>query len=219
MRGIAIAALLGCGVPAAAHDPITTKITWAREVSRVVYARCLGCHREGGASFSLATYAEARPWAAAIKEEVLERRMPPWNSVKGFGHFRNDRGLTQEELSLIADWVEGGAPEGNAQLLPARPAVAAAPAPPAARSIAFSGSMELEQRVEAMGIRVTEVPVSGNLQVVAVRPDGSIEPLVWVRKANPADEGVYWFRSRIVLPARTKLQMTPERGAAALLVR
>src|SRR5437773_2329990 len=105
--------MLAAGMPLSAHDPITTKITWSREVSRIVYARCLGCHREGGAAFSLATYAEARPWAKAIKEEVLVRRMPPWNAVKGFGQFKGDRGLAQEELSIIADWVEGGAPEGN----------------------------------------------------------------------------------------------------------
>ena len=38
-------------------------------------------HRPGGQAFSLLTYAEARPWAKAISEEVLERRMPPSSSV------------------------------------------------------------------------------------------------------------------------------------------
>jgi len=41
-------------------------------------------------SFSMLTYAEARPWAVAIKDEVLSRRMPPWGAVKGFGEFRDD---------------------------------------------------------------------------------------------------------------------------------
>src|SRR6476660_5486472 len=30
-----------------AHDPISTKLTWTQEVSRIVYKRCAGCHREG----------------------------------------------------------------------------------------------------------------------------------------------------------------------------
>ena len=103
------------------HDVITTKITWDREISRIVYTRCAGCHNAGGAAFSLATYAEARPWAAAIKEEVEERRMPPWGAVKGFGDFRNDEALTPEQIELIVSWVSGGAPEGDAKDLPPAP--------------------------------------------------------------------------------------------------
>src|ERR1700719_309063 len=104
-----------------AHDIITTKITFSKEISRLLYKRCATCHREGGSSFSLMTFEEARPWAKAIKEEVLERRMPPWEAVKGFGEFRDDRGLTQEEIELISDWVEGSAPEGDPKYLPTAP--------------------------------------------------------------------------------------------------
>ena len=64
------------------------------------------------------TYSEARPWAKAMQEEVLERRMPPWGAVKGFGDFRNDQALTPEQIELVADWVEGGAPEGEPKDLP-----------------------------------------------------------------------------------------------------
>ena len=39
---------------------------------------------------SFTTYAEARPWAAAIREEVLTRQMPPWSAVAGYGRFAND---------------------------------------------------------------------------------------------------------------------------------
>ncbi len=39
--------------------------------------------------------------------------MPPWGAVKGFGNFRNEQGLTQEQISLIADWVEGGVTQGQ----------------------------------------------------------------------------------------------------------
>ena len=50
--------------------------------------------------FSLMTYQEASPWATAIKESVLRRRMPPWGAVKGFGTFRNEQALSQEEIDL-----------------------------------------------------------------------------------------------------------------------
>src|SRR5262249_17051064 len=39
-----------------AHEIITTKITWAREISRVFSRRCLSCHRNGGPAFDLSSY-------------------------------------------------------------------------------------------------------------------------------------------------------------------
>ena len=73
-----------------AHDLITTPLTWSKEISRVVYQHCAGCHREAGSAFPLITYQDARPWAKAIRDEVLNRRMPPWDAVKGVGEFRGD---------------------------------------------------------------------------------------------------------------------------------
>src|SRR5258708_38394911 len=112
--------LLAC-CSSAGHDLITTKLTWSREVSRLVREKCAGCHRPGGSSFPLTTYQEVRPWAKAIKEEVLERRMPPFAAVKGFSDLLRDDSLTQEQMGLIAAWVEGGAPQGDPALLPQEP--------------------------------------------------------------------------------------------------
>src|SRR6476620_2165751 len=106
---------------ARAHEPITTKLTWTQEISRLVYKRCASCHHEGGAAFSLMSYDEARPWAKAMREEVLERRMPPWGAVEGVGAFREDPSLTPLEIEYIVGWVEGGAPEGDVVYLPAKP--------------------------------------------------------------------------------------------------
>jgi len=103
---------------ASGHDVITTKVTFDREIVRLFNTHCISCHQPGGQAFSLATYQEARPWAKAIGEEVLRRRMPPWGAVKGFGDFRNDQGLTPEQLELIVDWEEGGAPEGEPKDIP-----------------------------------------------------------------------------------------------------
>jgi hypothetical protein len=105
-----------------AHEPITTKVRFNKEVVRIFERSCLSCHRPGGiALFSLATYEEARPWAKAIKEEMLEKRMPVWHAVKGFGNFRNAPRLTQREMDLIVNWVEGGAPKGEDKDYPTTP--------------------------------------------------------------------------------------------------
>src|SRR4029079_2107964 len=88
-------------------------LTWNKEISRVFYGRCAECHRTGGSPFSLMTYPEVQPRVTEIKDAVLNRRMPPWGAVKGFGDFRNDQGLTQEQVELVAGWVEGGMSKGN----------------------------------------------------------------------------------------------------------
>src|SRR5215472_15202541 len=157
MRRSAIIAIacLSAGIWVEAHTFYTTKITWSRDVSRIFYRSCASCHRPGGSSFSLVTYREARPWAEAIKQQVLERRMPPWNAVKGFGEFKNDRGLTQEDLEIIAEWVNGGVPEGNAIYLPPTPDVAghANDARIHERILQLHGTTVLKQALLATGIK------------------------------------------------------------------
>jgi hypothetical protein len=104
-----------------AHVPITTKIMFNREVVRILQRNCIGCHRTGGIAFSLATYDEARPWAKDIEYELLRRKMPPWNAVKGFGDFINSPQLTQRDIDLIVNWTEGGTPKGEDRDLPPAP--------------------------------------------------------------------------------------------------
>lgn len=107
-----ILAVLGCTL-AAAHDPITTKITYAREIRAILDARCASCHAVGGpAPMPLATYEDVRPWARAIRDQVLTRRMPKWHATHGYGAFANDPSLTPTELAVVAAWVNGGMPPG-----------------------------------------------------------------------------------------------------------
>ena len=204
-----------------AHTVISTKLTWSQEVSRIVYNRCASCHRDGGASFSLMTYDQARPWAEAIKQQVLERRMPPWNAVKGFGEFKNDRGLTQEEIGIIAAWVVGGAPEGNPIYVPARPDLRAEKVEQrdSGGQLAFSGTLKIKQTLDVIGIEATQVPAAGVLQVIAQRPDGSIEPLIWIEKFNPRFNEAYYFRNPLRFPAGTKIEIMPSAGSVALVVK
>ncbi|HKX27805.1 MAG TPA: cytochrome c, partial [Blastocatellia bacterium] len=111
--------------PGRTHEPITTKIMFNREIIRIFQAHCLGCHSSGRlkADLPLTTYDEARPWAKAIKEEILEKRMSPYQPVKGYGQFRNDYLLSPREIESIVSWVEGGAPRGEEKDYPG-PAIA-----------------------------------------------------------------------------------------------
>jgi hypothetical protein len=62
----------------------------------------------------LTSYAEVRPWAQAIRQAVLARKMPPWHAAGETGHhFQNDRSLTEPEIRTIVNWVQEGAHEGE----------------------------------------------------------------------------------------------------------
>lgn len=61
----------------------------------------------------LLTYQEVRPWARAIRREVVERTMPPWHADPRFGHFINDRSLEPAAIDALVAWADGGAVQGD----------------------------------------------------------------------------------------------------------
>jgi len=65
------------------------------------------------------TYAETRPWAKAIRASVIERKMPPWFADPKYGHFANDRTLSQQEIDTLVNWADAGAPQGDPKDAPA----------------------------------------------------------------------------------------------------
>ena len=70
---------------------------------------------------SLMTYSDARPWAAAIRQAVVQRVMPPWHADPHVGEFMNDPRLSTEDISTIDAWVKEGAKEGDPKDLPPAP--------------------------------------------------------------------------------------------------
>jgi hypothetical protein len=149
----------------------------------------------------LTDYETARPWAKAIRDEVLSRRMPPWGAVKGFGDFRDDLSLTQDEINRIAEWVEGGAPEGDKRYLPTSlPAPCSPLVLPPGRWIRAT---RIPNPSVLLGIRpVSYTPQS---KTVAVRPDGSVQPLLWLLNYRPVSQRTYVFRQPMTLPAGTRI--------------
>ncbi len=77
-------------LPAAVCSAATSgsKPTFYRDVLPILEAHCQQCHRHGEiAPMPFLTYHETRPWAKAIREAVLTRKMPPWFADPCCGHF------------------------------------------------------------------------------------------------------------------------------------
>ncbi|MBA3885165.1 MAG: hypothetical protein H0X67_05460 [Acidobacteria bacterium] len=201
-----------------AHERITTSITWDREISRIVQARCVSCHRQGGAApMSFETYEQARPWARAIRDEVLARRMPKWHAARGYGDFENDPSLSPFEIGLIASWAGGGAPK---RLPRTRASVepdvdAAPPAPP--------GPEPLDGRT--LTLPCGDAPLTGRLLAVqpsldpgeaaaisATLPDGRQEIVAWIRGYDPAFPAIYRLRRPLDLPDGSVLTTRADGG-------
>jgi hypothetical protein len=95
--------------------------TFSKDIAPIFQAKCEACHRPDSiAPMSLVSYQEARPWARSIKDRVSTRQMPPWHLDRtvGITEFKYDRSLSDDQIDLIARWVDGGAPGGNPADMP-----------------------------------------------------------------------------------------------------
>jgi hypothetical protein len=101
---------------------VANNVTFTKDVAPIFYKNCTACHRPGEvAPMSLLAYKDARPWAKAIREKVVEKQMPPWHADPRHGEWLNDRRLSQEAIDTITKWVDGGAREGDPKDLPPTP--------------------------------------------------------------------------------------------------
>jgi len=112
--------VLAAGASLAALASAAPAPTFSKDVASILENHCQECHRPGEAApMSLLNYQQARPWAKAIKAALLSGKMPPWPADPAYGHFSNDRSLSQQDRDTLVAWVDAGAPEGDLKDLPA----------------------------------------------------------------------------------------------------
>lgn len=107
--------------------PALASTTFYRDVLPILQRNCERCHKPGEIGpMPLTTYQEVRPWAAAIRESLKLRKMPPWFANAKFGTFANDARLSEQDIQTIDQWANEGAPPGSKADAPAH---LSAPAP------------------------------------------------------------------------------------------
>jgi mono/diheme cytochrome c family protein len=103
---------------AAANSPVT----FNRDIAPILFHSCATCHRPGEAApFPLLSYKDAKSHARQIAIVTQSRFMPPWLPEPGDFKLADELRLTEKEIKLIADWVDGGSPEGEVSDLPPQP--------------------------------------------------------------------------------------------------
>ena len=103
----------------------TDEITFAEDISSIIYNNWTSCHRPGESGpMSFTSYTEVASMAEMIKDVTATGYMPPWPPDQNYTpHSLLDaRFLTQEEKDLIGEWVNQGYPEGDPLLEAEMPA-------------------------------------------------------------------------------------------------
>ena len=127
---------------------------WHEDIAPLVAVHCATCHVTGGIGpYPMEDYEQTRPLAPIMALQSEARLMPPWHGVETDecqppAAFKHDARLTDEQIQLLQDWADLGAPEGDPAL--------AAPIPP-------SPSLDLADPT-------TAVTMQGEL---TVQPQGS----------------------------------------------
>ncbi|MGA3317410.1 MAG: thiol-disulfide isomerase [Candidatus Korobacteraceae bacterium] len=176
-----------------------TQPTFYKDVLPILQGHCQSCHRQGEiAPMPFVTYRQTQPWAAAIKQAVQSKHMPPWFADPRYGKFSNDPSLTPEQISLIAAWADAGAAAGSSKDAPLPHHEAEGwniPQPdkvvqmPKAVSLPATGDVEYTYEIVSAGftedkwVQMSEIRPSSREHVhhavVYIRPPNS----TWLRKA------------------------------------
>jgi hypothetical protein len=91
-------------------------VTFNKDVLPILQRDCQVCHRPGEIGpMPFLTYEGTRPWAKAIKVAVASKKMPPWFADPKYGHFTNERHLSDADIATLTEWANNGAPEGDAK--------------------------------------------------------------------------------------------------------
>ena len=162
--------------------------TFYKDVLPVLQANCQSCHRPGEvAPMALLTYEQARPWAKAIQKAVVNRAMPPWFADPAYGHFANQRRLSDRDIATLNAWVDAGAPAGNLS-----------DAPPA---IQFPEGWNIKPDVVVEMPKAFEIPARGTINYKYVLVKADFKEDMWVssaemRPGNPKvlHHGKVWVR-------------------------
>jgi hypothetical protein len=158
VTALALGDVEGVAGASAQSPPAAAGPTFNAQIAPILNANCVTCHRPDGiAPFSLLTYQDAQPRAAAIKAATAAHVMPPWYADPQYGQFKNARGLTQAQIDMLAAWADGGAPQGTG----------APPAPPKVEAQGWALDRPPDQIIE-LPFGEFDLPAQGEVPAFTV---------------------------------------------------
>ncbi len=163
--------LVGGVMGVAAFAASNTPVTFNKDVLPVLQKNCQECHRPGEiAPMSLLTYTDARPWAKAIKAAVASKKMPPWFADPKYGHFANDKRLSETDINTLVAWADNGAVEGDAKDRPA--------------PVKFPEGWQIKPDVIVEMPKAFDLPAKGTINYKFILVKANFKEDMWVEAAE-----------------------------------
>jgi hypothetical protein len=196
------------GMAALASTHATTEehagiVTFNRDVLPVLQKNCQSCHRPGEiAPMSFLSYKETRPWARAMKTAVVARQMPPWFADPAYGHFANDKRLSDADINTIVAWADGGASEGEEKDKPPQ--------------VAFQEGWSLKPDMIIEMPKDVPLPATGTINYKSILVKASFTEDRWVVAADlrPGNAQAVHHMRAIVRPPGSAWMKDAEPGVA-----
>jgi len=145
---------------------------YAKDIAPLLQRSCVPCHSPGNiAPWSMTNHAVIRDYAPLMKDEILTRRMPPWHADRQPQAYHNDEMLKGEDLAMLVDWIDRGAPRGDG------------PDPLAEQVPPLPAKWPLGTPDQVVKVEAQTIPASGTVDyryLVAGNPFGRD---VWLRSA------------------------------------
>ena len=99
---------------AALNAQASSAVTFNGQIAPIIYGNCSPCHHPGEAApFSLLSYQDVVKKGKTIGKATASHIMPPWKAEPASYSYRDERRLTDEEITMIQSWVSQGMPEGT----------------------------------------------------------------------------------------------------------
>ncbi|MEZ5386172.1 MAG: redoxin domain-containing protein [Prosthecobacter sp.] len=97
---------------------VTSKVTYHRDIARIMQANCVECHHDGGVGpFALDSHDAVIEHAGMIRKQVERGAMPPWFAapLEGATHspWANDRSLSERDRTDLLAWLASERPVGD----------------------------------------------------------------------------------------------------------
>jgi hypothetical protein len=176
-------------------------VTFNKDVLPILQQKCQVCHRPGEiGSMPLTTYQGTRPWARAIKAAVVAKKMPPWFADPQYGHFANEKRLSEAEIATIVSWVDGGAPEGDEKGRPA--------------PVAFRDGWNLRPDLVFQMPKPMKIPARGTVEYTYITVSAPFKEDTWIAagEIRPSDRSHVHHVIAMVRPPGSKWMAQAQLG-------
>jgi hypothetical protein len=132
---------------------------------------------------------------------VVSKKMPPWFADPRYGHFANEKRLTDAQIATLTAWADGGAIEGNSKDAPA--------------AVSFKDGWNIRPDMVLQLPKPIAIPAKGTIEYTYVAVSEPFKEDTWVLagEIRPSDRAHVHHVIAMVRPKGSKWMLPAQLGA------